>query len=251
MTLLSLEDVSMHYGNGKLMLKNVNLTVQSGEVVGIIGQSGCGKTTLVRCILQILPNAAVLTSGVILYQGEDVLQMKKHRLRQLRGHQIAFIPQNVDTAFNDVLKIKKHFYDVMGYRNDKEILQLLDIVHLSDPHCILNCYPFELSGGMKQRVLFALALSLKPMMLIADEPTSSVDAVIRKQVMQEMMQIKQYGNMALIIISHNIRELFPVCKRISVMYEGKIIETAPPADLLANPHEEYTATLLRSVKFNG
>lgn len=245
MPIIKVDNLTINYNNTEQAVSGLSFSVEPGETLGIIGESGCGKTTMLKSLFRLLPPNAKVLSGSVTYNGQNVFLMSKRELRRLRGREIGCIPQDVAGSFNDIRRIRSHFYDVMGTRNDSEILELLERVRLSDAKRVMNSYPFELSGGMKQRVLMALALSLKPKLLIADEPTSSIDAPLRREIMRELLKIRDEEKMTLILITHNIRELRNTSDRVIVMYRGRIIEEGPTQELFDSPKQEYTRSLLR------
>lgn len=252
--LLSIDNLSVCYEDGVPVLHGVSLSLGENEVLGLIGESGCGKTTLLRSILRILPAGAKVISGGVSYRNKPLLTLRRREMAALRGRRIAFIPQDVGAALNDMCRVKTHFYDLMRTRSDAKILELFERVHLPNGKAVLDSYPFELSGGMKQRVLMALALCLGPELLIADEPTSSIDAPLRRQVLDELLTLKKELGMSLLLITHSIRELQSVADRIAVMHQGRVVETAQAETLLASPQHAYTRLLLehgaREVKGN-
>ena len=242
--LLDIQNVTACYAYGDPVLKDVSLQIFPGEVLGLIGESGCGKTTLIRCILRLLPHGARIMSGDILYEGNSLLSMREKEMRALRGHHISYIPQDCGGALNDSLHLRQTFAEILGTKDEQLFMSLLEKVHLPAERAFLDNYPFQLSGGMKQRVLMAIALGMSPRIIVADEPTSSVDAPNRREVLRALMELRENDDMAMLIITHNIADLAVTADRIAVMRLGQIIEEGETSKLLHEPKEEYTQALI-------
>lgn len=259
---LDVKDLSVNYKTylGELkVLNGVNFTVRKGEKVGIIGESGCGKTTTMRAILRILATNSVIRGGEIDFMGSNVLKMDKEKLNEMRRKHITMIFQDPTAALNPVFKVGELLGDVIKYSIDfnsgkpgKQILRekslkVLKEVALPDPERVLDSYPFQLSGGMRQRVCIAMSLSTARDLLVADEPTTNLDVTIQDQVLRLMKNLVEKGNLSVILISHALGTVRGTVDTVYVMYAGSMIETAETEELFSNPLHPYTQGLLMSV----
>jgi peptide/nickel transport system ATP-binding protein len=262
MELLDIKDLGVGYNTyrGKLQVLNgVHLTVNKGEKVGVIGESGCGKTTTMRAILRILAGNAVVDSGEIFFKGEDLLKMSNKGMTDVRRKHITMIFQDPTAALNPVFKVETQLMDVIRYSGtmmDEKItknklraksLSLLKEVALPDPERVLDSYPFQLSGGMRQRICIAMSLATSGDLLIADEPTTSLDVTIQDQVFRLMKGLVQKRNLSVILISHALGAVRGTVDRVYVMYAGNMIEAAETEQLFSNPLHPYTQELIKSV----
>lgn len=256
-TILEIKNLSVEFSTQKGIIKVVNdvdLELKKGEVLGLVGESGCGKTTTSLAILGLLQKGGKVTNGDIIFKGKNLLTLSKEDLRKIRGKEIGMIFQNSMSNLNPIRKIKKQFIESIRAHLDiskkeaQEIaLEMLQKVNLSDPVRIMNQFPFQLSGGMKQRVMIAMALALKPKILIADEPTTALDATIQAQVLNEMNNLrKEYGT-SILFVSHNLGIISQLADKIGVMYAGDIVEYGLISHVFNNPSHPYTKGLLESV----
>lgn len=260
--LLDIRDLQVGYKTymGRLkVLNGVYLTVQQGEKVGIIGESGCGKTTTMKAILRILPSNAVTEEGEIYFRGSDVLKMDKKELTDIRRKHITMIFQDPTAALNPVFKVETQLMDVIKYSGiygsekvtKEELraksLELLKEVALPDPERVLDSYPFQLSGGMRQRICIAMSLATAQDLLIADEPTTNLDVTIQDQVLRLMKDLVEKRNLSVILISHALGAVRGTVDRVYVMYAGNMVEAAETRELFLNPMHPYTQGLLESV----
>jgi peptide/nickel transport system ATP-binding protein len=260
--LLEVKDLYVGYKTymGKLkVLNGVNLTVQQGEKVGVIGESGCGKTTCMRAILRILAANAVIDGGDIHFRGDDVLSMDKKKLSEMRRKSITMIFQDPTAALNPVFKVGDLLADVIRFsgRYDGEkasqktlrekSIEALTEVALPDPERVLDSYPFQLSGGMRQRICIAMSLSTAKDLLIADEPTTNLDVTIQDQVLRLMKNLVEKKGLSVILISHALGTISGTVDTVYVMYAGNVIEIAQTRGLFTNPLHPYTKGLLASV----
>jgi len=252
------------YGGYSKVLQGVNFLVREGERVCLVGEAGCGKTTTMKSILQILPPGDFhIPRGQIFYKGQDVLKMSFKEIQRLRSREIAMIFQDPNTALNPVFTIGNQIGDVIKYSASfeenvhKEKIKIQSIkaikeVYLPDPERICINYPFQLSGGMRQRVCIAMAISSPRNLLIADEPGTSLDVTIQDQIHRLLNKIVEKRNTAIILITHSLGVAKEMADRIYVMYAGTIVETATPEALFKNPVHPYTKGLLASVpKISG
>ena len=253
MALLDICNVNITYDK-KNIVSDVSLSIDEGQILGIVGKSGCGKSTLLKAILNILPDNASLTSGKIFYKGQNLNDLSKKAWQEIRGRQISMIFQNAKTSFCPVRTIGQQLYETIAEHSaytKKEIfaqaIDLFDKIRLQDGKKILNSYPFELSGGTNQRIAIAIAMLLKPKLLLADEPTSALDVVSQMQVIKEMMKLQQIFQTSIILVSHNINLVSRVANKIAIMQEGKIVEYNFTKQIMHNPQHQFTKELLQSI----
>ncbi|MCL1975402.1 MAG: ABC transporter ATP-binding protein [Firmicutes bacterium] len=258
--LLDIKDLHVHfkvYGGYARVLNDVNLSVFTGEKIGLVGESGCGKTTTVKSIMRVLPKQAVIAGGEILFEGQDVLRMKDKALNVLRGQKLSMIFQDPVAALNPVFTVGKQICDAIRFsgitkgNNKSEIRKLavkaLKECSMPDPYRILDNYPFQLSGGMRQRVCIAMALATASSLMIADEPTTNLDVTIQDQVLHLIRDLVEKNNTALILITHSLGVAREMTDRIYVMYAGNIVEMASTEEIFEAPYHPYTKGLLNSI----
>ena len=232
------------------LLRCVSLAVQPAQIVGLVGESGAGKTMVGRVVLGIAPANARVTGGTVLFDGRDITHLSESERRNLLGREIAFIPQNPMTALNPVERIEPQVTDVLrmhlGMTRDAahgRALELLRDVRLREPERVLRLYPHELSGGMRQRVLIAIAFACKPKLVIADEPTTALDVTVQKQILRLIKELQRNSGTAILFITHDLGVVAKLCDHVAVMHSGRILESAPAANLFANPAHDYTCAL--------
>lgn len=249
-TLLEYRKVNICY-SGAPVVEDINLQMKPGEILGIVGESGSGKSTLMRAALGILETEGNVESGEILFQGENLIAMPERQLRQIRGKGIGMVFQNPGASLCPVRKIGQQFYETIREHEklDKrkakdEILQLFEKIHLRDGERILNSYPFELSGGMNQRVAIALSMILKPPLILADEPTSALDVTVQAQVVKELMKMRELFGTGIIIVTHNMGVAAHMSDRVIVMKDGRIVESGSKDEVIYHPKENYTKNLI-------
>ncbi len=233
------------------VLRDVSLQVMQGEAMALVGESGAGKSTIAKAVLGILPAAIRVTAGGIFFAGTNLLSLPERQMRELLGVRIALIPQDPQTSLNPSRRIGDQLTDGLRLRaglNRKDAwaraLALLGDVHIRDPELVLTRYPHELSGGMRQRVLIAQAFSLKPDVIIADEPTTALDVTVQKQVLRLIRNLQRDHGTALLFVSHDLGVVAQICDRITVLYGGKVLEQGSTAEVLRNPAHAYTRALL-------
>ncbi len=248
------------------VLDGVDLTIRRGEIMGLVGESGCGKTTLARSILGILPaNATRIEAGQIRFEGRELLGLDAAALaRDIRGKAIAYIPQDPFTAFNPVFTIGTQIDDLTRFkspllrdgglsgrerrRQDRaRVLDLLRLVQLPDPEGVLRKYPHEVSGGQRQRLMIAMALLPEPKLVIADEPTTALDVTVQAQILTLLKRLARERGVAVLFTTHDLGTAYEICDRITVMYAGQEVEEAPVASFFDTPSHPYTRKLLDSL----
>jgi len=255
--LLKIEDLRIAFEAGSRSteaVRGINMEIAKGETVAVVGESGSGKSVTALSLTRLLPSPPVqYPTGKILFGGEDMLKASGRRLREIRGSRIAYIFQEPGTSLNPVFTIghqieeaiKLHRPEVTDVR--AEIIQALDLVGIRKPAERLNDYPHQLSGGMQQRVMIAMALSCRPELLVADEPTTALDVTIQKQIMDLLRDLKAEMDMAILLITHNFGIITDIAERVVVMFRGEIVEAGPTEDVLKNPQHPYTKALIECV----
>jgi peptide/nickel transport system ATP-binding protein len=234
-------------------VEDVSFGVSGGDVVGIVGESGSGKSSLANGVLKLLKPPAI-SRGEVLYEGRNILNLSDQELREIRWKKMSYVPQGSMNSLNPVMRVRDQFLGIirshLGEASDGEILERmrgsLEKVRL-DPDTVLNAYPHELSGGMKQRVIIAMATCLKPKVILADEPTTALDVVTQKEIINMLKQLKKEMNLTLIMISHDVSILAEVCNYLFIMYAGRIVESGRTKDILISPKHPYTMGLVASI----
>ena len=236
----------------------VSFEVRRGEVLGLVGESGCGKSVTSLSILRLIAPPGKIDGGEILFEGRDLLGLNISEMTQMRGDRISMIFQQPTSSLNPVFKVGDQIAEVLQIHqglSKKEALaraiELMVQVGISDPQRRVNAYPFEMSGGMAQRVMIAMALASKPDLLIADEPTTALDVTIQAQILDLMRNLQSEYNAAIILITHDLGVVAEMADRIAVMYAGQIVEEAPTAELFRDPRHPYTQGLIASIPVLG
>jgi peptide/nickel transport system ATP-binding protein len=236
---------------GQPILRDVALTLDRGEVRGLVGESGAGKSTIAKALLGILPRTVRVTGGSIRFEGRDLLTMPPRQLSDIMGSEISLIPQDPQTALNPGRRIEAQLTDGLRMRRGlstreahAKALKLLDEVHIRDPERVLKCYPHELSGGMRQRVLIAAAFALEPKLVVADEPTTALDVTVQKQILRLIRGIQQAHGTGVIFVTHDLGVVAQICDSVTLLYAGKVIEEGRTADVLSAPRHNYTKALI-------
>lgn len=235
-------------------VNRISFWIKPGEILGLVGESGCGKTVTALSILKLLPPGAKIVSGEILFEGIDLLQSSEMQLRSIRGNKIAMIFQEPMTSLNPLMNVGGQVaeslvvHKKMSRRDSRlEAIRLFKAVRLPNPEEISKRYPHQLSGGMRQRVMIAMALACHPALLIADEPTTAVDVTIQAQILELLQDLRKEYNLSILLITHALGVVAEVADRVIVMYAGKIVEEAPVQELFANACHPYTLGLLESI----
>jgi peptide/nickel transport system ATP-binding protein len=228
----------------------VSLMIKPGQVVGLAGESGSGKSTIAHAILRILHPPAVITDGQILYSSRDILEMNDAELEQFRWANISIVFQSAMNALNPVMRVRDQITDVMRHHGisqdeaDERAKELFDLVGIEPQR--LDAYPHQLSGGMRQRVVIAIALALKPSVLILDEPTTALDVVVQKDILHQLSVLKEKFGFSILFITHDLSLLVEFSNHIAIMYAGEIVEKAPAHELFNQPLHPYTLGLMNS-----
>lgn len=255
--LLKIDHLTIKLKSGKNrynVIQNLSLSIHDGEIFGIVGESGCGKSVLSHSIVGLQPNSMMITNGDILFQSQPIHKMKKEKIRQLRGKEISMIFQDPMTSLNPSLTVGEQVIEMFRLHKQSSRLeakqQTIDIlkkVGLSRAEELLKEYPHQLSGGMQQRIMIAIALSCNPRLLIADEPTTALDVTIQAQILTLMKKICNADGTAILLISHDLGVMAEMCDRIAVMYAGEIVEIGTANQIFNAPKHPYTKGLLQSI----
>lgn len=235
-------------------LNDVSIHLKEGEVLGIVGESGSGKSVTAYSLMGLTAHPGKLMGGTLHFNGHEIENMSEKEMRKIRGKEVSIIFQDPMTSLNPVYTIGNQITEVIRLHTDKDKKQaydrakeLLELVGINEPEKRLKQYPHELSGGMRQRVMIAIALACEPKLLIADEPTTALDVTIQAQILELMMELKDKLGMAIIMITHDLGVVASMCDRIAVMYAGRIIEYGTTEDIFYRPHHMYTKGLIRSI----
>jgi peptide/nickel transport system ATP-binding protein len=262
MALLEIDNLQVGFDTDAGLVRavdGVSLQVEAGQTLGVVGESGCGKSVTASSVLRLVPTPpGRLLGGEIRFDGRDILKLPREELSQLRGREIAMIFQDPMTSLNPVFTIERQLGEVLTMRFglDRAAARLraaeaLRSVGIADPDRRLDAYPHELSGGMKQRVMIAMALLCEPRLLIADEPTTAVDVTVQAQILHLMRELQRKTGAALLFITHDMGVIAEMCDAVVVMYAGRVVERRPVVDLFEGPRHPYTRGLLSSIPRRG
>lgn len=254
--LLEIEDLEVRYNTRIGVVKavdRVRFEVEKGETLGLVGESGCGKSTLGFSILRLVPPPGEIAGGKVKFDGEDLLRKSEEEMREIRGKRISMIFQDPMTSLNPLMRVEEHIVETLrthekGIKREEALQraeELLDRLGITPDR--LRDYPHQLSGGMRQRVMIGLALVLNPDLIIADEPTTSLDVIVEAQILELLKELKRAYNLTLILITHNMGVVAELADRVAVMYAGKLVEVADSIPLYNEPLHPYTQGLLRSI----
>jgi peptide/nickel transport system ATP-binding protein len=249
-SVVELRGLSVAYGD-VVAVDGVDLTIGAGEILGLAGESGCGKTTIANALMQILRPPARISGGSIFYRGEDLVQLGTEELRKHRWRNVSMVFQSAMNALNPVMRVGDQFVDMMRAHEPvsrraavARAGDLLDLVGIDRRR--VRAYPHELSGGMRQRVIIAMALALEPELVIMDEPTTALDVVVQREILQQIGDLQRELGFAVLFITHDLSLLFEFANRIAIMYAGEVVEEAPAARLHQFARHPYTLGLIRS-----
>jgi oligopeptide/dipeptide ABC transporter ATP-binding protein len=256
MSLLEIKNLRLEFGSGPGAVRavdDVSLSIETGETVGLVGESGCGKSVTALSIARLVPSPpGRYASGEILINGADVLKMSKEAVRKIRGGVVSYVFQEPGASLNPVLSAGQQIKEALNLHRPEaatnaEVIGLLKLVGIPAPELRLGDYPHQLSGGMQQRVVIAMALASKPKLLVADEPTTALDVTIQAQIIELLRKLKQELGMSILLITHNLGVVGDIADRVAVMYAGQVVEVAPAKELLRAPLHPYTKALMNSV----
>lgn len=238
----------------KQLIRDVSLTMQHGQIVGIVGESGAGKSMIAKAILDLLPQTARVQTGEILFNQKNILHLNVAARQKLLGKDIALIPQDPMVSLNPVRTIGTHICEGLMHHLGlskidarKRSIALLEEVLIKNPERIVDAYSHELSGGMRQRVLIAMAFSCNPKLIIADEPTTALDVTVQKRVLNLIRAMQRKQNTSLLFITHDLGVVAKICDRVAIMYEGRVLEDTSAEELFESPHHAYTKALLAAM----
>ena len=262
--ILEIEDLTVVYRQGQRWLEAVHhlsLSIEAGQTYGLVGESGSGKSTLVLAVMRYLGENGAVVEGKINLFGKDLLALDQEQLRQVWGQQITMVPQNPSSSLNPSIRVGEQLAETLRYQrslSDKEArhqtIELLERVHIADPQRVAASYPHQLSGGMQQRALIAMAVSTEPALLILDEPTTNLDVTTQAVILElvgELIQEQESDRKAVLYVTHNLGVVAQICDRVGVMYAGELVEEALVKDLFQKPIHPYTQGLLNSAPSLG
>ena len=236
---------------GAPILRRVNLDLAAGEALGLVGESGAGKSTIAKALLGILPRTVSVVEGEILFEGRELRALTRREARAIFGDAITLIPQDPMTALNPGRRIEAQLTDGLRLRRGmsaaqarERALALLGEVRIAAPERVLRAYPHQLSGGMRQRVLIAAAFALEPRIIVADEPTTALDVTVQKQILRLIRRMQTSHRTAVIFVTHDLGVVAQVCDRVTLLFAGAVIESAPTAEVLSEPKHPYTRALI-------
>ncbi|MSU27353.1 MAG: ABC transporter ATP-binding protein [Pedosphaera sp.] len=256
MPLLEIKNLQLEFGTGKDAVRavdGVSFTIAEGETLCLVGESGCGKSVSALSIARLVPTPpARYVGGEILLNGRDVLKMDQRELRSIRGGVVSYVFQEPSASLNPVFRVGNQIKESLQlhrpqFATDEEVIRLLKLVGIPAPESRIRDYPHQMSGGMQQRIMIAMALASEPKLLVADEPTTALDVTIQAQILELLRELKQRLRMSILLITHNLGIVGDIADRVAVMYAGQIVELSPARALLQRPLHPYTQALMNSV----
>ncbi|MBQ8536796.1 MAG: ABC transporter ATP-binding protein [Clostridia bacterium] len=258
--LMSVRDLRTYFLNGKKIVRavdGVSFDVMKGEIFGLVGESGCGKSATCRSLIRLIQSSGEIVGGQILYDNKDIAQLSEKAMASIRGREIGMIFQEPMNTLNPVTTVGSQLMEVFRplklSREDqtRRAVEMLRLVGIASPQTRLKDYPHQFSGGMRQRAMIAIALAAQPKLLLADEPTTALDVTIQDQIIKLLLQLRDQLHMSMILVTHDLGVASRMCNRIAVMYAGRIMELAPARDLFYTPRHPYTLGLMRSMPLSG
>lgn len=252
-SLLSYEHVEISFG-GKPVVHDVSFDLQPGEILGLVGESGSGKSTLIKAAMGLLGGNGLVTRGDIWFEGKSIPDLKEREQRKIRGAKIGMIFQDCGASLSPIRTIGEQIVESISAHRRVEVkqaketaMELFDKLHFKDGERVWNSYPFELSGGMNQRAGIAIAMLMNPSILLADEPTSALDVAVQRQVVEEMLRVRDTFGTAIILVTHDIGVVSAMADTVLVLQDGNVMEYGKAKDVLENPQNDYTKKLLSAV----
>ncbi|WP_373215504.1 ABC transporter ATP-binding protein [Ruminococcus sp. 5_1_39BFAA] len=252
--MLEIRDLSVQYGKQAPTIEHFNLSMKKGEIISVVGESGSGKTTVIRAVLGALPGAGKVTSGDIIFQGKSLLGNSKDEWRKIRGSKMSMIFQDCGGTLNPIRKIGSQYVEYICTHSKmskdeawKLAVSMLEKMRLPDAENIMKSFPHQLSGGMRQRVGIALAMTFNPELLLADEPTSALDVTTQAQIVRQMMELRDTFGTSIIIVTHNLGVAAYMADKLIVMKHGKVVDQGTRDEVMDHPTDDYTKKLLQAV----
>jgi oligopeptide/dipeptide ABC transporter ATP-binding protein len=255
--LLTVEDLRTYFYSGEGVVKavdGVSFTIGQGQTVGLVGESGSGKSVTALSIMRLIDHPGKIVGGKIVYQGRELTELDSEEIREVRGDEIAMIFQEPMTSLNPVYTVGDQIAETVEFHTKvsrrqawKRAIEMLGLVGIPSPERRVNDYPHHMSGGMRQRVMIAMALSCNPKLLIADEPTTALDVTIQAQILELMRRLQEEFGMSILLITHDLGVVANTCEKVAVMYAGQVVERADVSDLFRSPQMPYTEGLLKSI----
>ena len=256
-SLLSVRNLCTYFLNNKKIVRavdGVSFDVRRGEILGLVGESGCGKSATCRSLIRLIQSSGEIVNGQILYDGRDIVRMSEREMNQIRGREIGMIFQEPMNTLNPVTTVGTQLTEVFRSlklkrkEEKRRAIEMLRLVGIASPESRLNDYPHQFSGGMRQRAMIAIALAAQPKLLLADEPTTALDVTIQDQILDLLMRLRREYDLSYLFISHDLNVIYQCCDRVIVMQKGQIVEENTVDDLFDHPEHPYTKQLLKAAE---